>query len=245
MASTPIDNLIYQVRTQLREPIPAFWSDNELVTWMNNGARILYRAIVDLYQDYFNVIDESSCFIEAGQKMIWGIPEDVYKVVMIEPRVLGEQSTTRGLIFKPRGWTDPAFVQARARPARPPQNTVVYYTLMKAGAPVGPPEIRIAPVLTDGVLLTVTYVHAYQPFCTADRNPIPGESDAALVHYTLAHALAKERGETEPDAAQLALFGTERTDILTRLDIRQLQESQVALGMFEGVPDEESGWGDG
>lgn len=234
MASTLISSLINQVRTPLKEPTPDYWSDGEILLHLNNGAKILWRAIVDLYEHHFNTLDDEHFFIQPETGIVWGVPEDVARIVMIEPRVLGANSSTRGLIFEPADWTSDKFIMARARGPVSPSNVTIYYTLMDPGAPVGPPIIRIAPRLSTGVLLSVTYVHTLPPFDEDDRNPIPGESDQALINYAVAQCRAKEREDSMPDPGWMALFATERTDILERIAIRQIQQPDVVMGMFEG-----------
>jgi len=243
MASTTVKSLIDQVRTPLKD-FPAdrldgksYWGDPEILLHLNNGAKILWRAIVDLYDHHFTVVDEENFFIEASTKIIYGVPETVHRITSLEPRVLGESNPNRSLIFKPANWNSDLFTQARAQAATSPTNAVIYYTLMAAGAPVGPPVIRIAPALTSSMLLTCTYVSTIAPFDETDRNPIPGESDQALINYAVAQCRAKEREDSMPDPGWMALFATERTDLLVRLDKRQEQAPDIVEGMFDGTGD--------
>jgi hypothetical protein len=250
MAATLITDLIRQVRTPLKDQAAyivsgdPYWTDQEIVDHFNNGAQILWRAIVDLYDHHFTVVDDGNFFIEAEAGYVYGVPETVHRVTTLEPRVLGEDNPNRSLVFSPADWNSDKFTVARARGPIAPNNAVVYYTLMSAGAPVGPPVIRIAPRLREGMLLSCTYVSTLSPIAlsASARNPIPGASDQALINYAVAQCRAKDNDQQIPDATWMALFATERTDLLAKLDKRQDQQPDVVEGMFEGVGDYDGGF---
>ncbi len=233
MAASLISGLIYTVRSQLKEPIPSFWNDQELLDHLNNGARDLWRMIVDLYEHHFLTVIDTP-YIDAGASVIYQLPEDVHRVVLIEPRVVGTGTANPGLIFKPLPYTDPRFLNARGMAAQDPRDTVCYYTPYGEGGPVNPPTIKIAPTFTSAVNLTLAYNHTLPRFDEDDRNPIPGEADNALVAWCLAFARAKEREDNRPDPGWLAIYQTEKRNLQQQLAPRQSQEPQFVLGMFEG-----------
>ena len=50
--------------------------------------------------------------------------------------------------------------------------------------------------------------------------------------WTVAFARAKEREDRSPDPAWLAIYATEKQNILTRLTPRQTQEPEIVGDMF-------------
>jgi len=232
-----IATLLRAVRSNLKEPIPVFWTDQELLTYMNAGAQDLWRAITDLYEHHFSRVVETP-FIEANTSTVSGVPTDCYKVVLIEPRVIGAASVNPSLIFKPMDWTDPRFQNARAGRAHASRDGIIYYTLFGPGAPEEAPQIRIGPQLSDAVLLSLTYNYTLPWFDETDTNPIPGMADHALIAWTTAYARAKEREDGAPDMVWLNIYGTEKVNLIKQLPPRQVQEPDMVYGMFEG-------WGPG
>jgi hypothetical protein len=225
-----------QTRARLRliETTARFWTDAELLTITNDGIKDLWKGIIDLYQDHFATIDSANVAAAASTAALTGVPTDVFRVIALQPRTLGESSSNKGLIFKPRTLTHPDFVQAEASRAVTPSNTVVYYAVLNAGAPVGAPSIQIAPTLSAAVNLTLKYVPVIADKTAADNNPIPGESDNALVAYTVAFARSKEREDRSPDPEWLSIYATEKRSLLVALTPRSIQEPEYAVGMFEG-----------
>lgn len=237
MASSTIDSLLYSVRANLKEnttvPGAYYWNDAELLDWLNRGAKDLWRAIVDLYEHHFLTISDAP-FIEAGANIISAIPDDVYRIVLIEPRTIGQSSVNPGLVFKPLPYQDPRFLNARACAPISPREAIVYYDQVSEGAPVGPPAIRIGPTLSSSMLLTVAYNHTIGVFDETDTNPIPGESDNALIAWATAFARGKERDDTAPDPAWLKVYASEKANLIKQIGPRQIQEAEFADGMFEG-----------
>lgn len=237
--ATTLSTILANARTTLLESSASFWSDAELLVHANNGIKDLWSSIIDLYQDHIVTIDETNMSIAASTQTITGVPTDLFRVLMIQPRTLGQNSSNPGLIFQPRTLTHRDFVQAQASPAIPPRNTVIYYCVINAGAPVAAPSIRIAPTLTDAVSLSVWYNPTIATKIAADDNPIPGESDKALEHYIVAFARAKEREDRSPDPEHLSIYATEKRKILSALTPRSVQEPEVVEGFWQ---DE---WGSG
>lgn len=140
------------------------------------------------------------------------------------------------MIFVPRDFNSKEFISARAMSSIDPANGgVLYFTLIAAGHPVGAPTVKVSPKLTAALNLRFVYVPGLGTLTAANNNPIPGESDNALIAWTIAYALAKEREDRSPDPNWLAIYATEKQNILTRLTPRQTQEPDIAEGIFEDL----------
>ena len=237
--ATLLSSLITQARRHLNETSAVFWSDQELADIANQGMRDLWRRINDLYQHHFVTFDTTNVSLAANSSSLTGVPTDVHRVVSIEPRTLGSSSTTPSLIFKPADFNDPRFVTARARGPVTPRSTVIFYDVMNAGAPVGAPTIRVAPQVSSAVDLTLVYNHTLATIGTGDDNPIPGESDNALIAWIIAYGRAKEREDRAPDPEWLAVYATDKAALCRELTPRQIQETEVAEGVFGETDDSE------
>lgn len=236
--STPLSSIIADARGVLNATGDNHWTNAELLAHGIKGYRDLWRRINDLYQDYFSIIDSTNVTLAANTSQLSGVPATTYRVVSIEPRVLGASSPNQGLIFEPRPYNHPDMVNARACPAIAPTNQLIFYTLFSQGAPVAAPIIRLAPQVSSAVNLTLVYNTTLAALTESDPNPIPGESDAALMAWIVAYARAKENGGV-PDAGWLQIYGTEKANLVAQLTPRQIQKSQVAEGLFEELWD---GW---
>jgi hypothetical protein len=241
--ATAIASLVTSVRYHLVEPTASFWSDAELVDYMNRGAKDLWRKILGQYQEHFLTVDTTDVTLPAFTETLAGVPDDVFQVVAIEPRVVGPTSPNQGLIFKPRKYTHPDFVQARAGFPIGPQSTIIFYDVSGAGSPVGTPVIRVAPQITVAALLRFTYAPTVPLFAasgsppTVTTNPIPGESDQALIAWTVAYARAKEMpaDQRSPDPAWMAVYATEKENLIAELAPRSIQEEEVVPAMWQDM----------
>lgn len=231
--ATLISALITNARLPLLEGTASFWTDAELLTHANEAIKDLWASIIDLYQDHFVTQDVTHCALAANATTVTGVPADVFRVVMLQPRVLGQSSSTQGLVFKPSTLLDPRFVQAQAQPAITPRADIVYYCVLNAGAPVAAPAIITAPALSAAVNLTLWYIPTIAAKIASDANPIPGESDKAVQEYIIAFARAKEREDRSPDPEHLSIYATEKRKMLTALTPRSVQEPQVVDAMWE------------
>jgi len=229
--ATTLQTIVDISRRHLVETSASFWTDAELVALANRGIRDLWRAINDNYQDYFFTNDATNVSMAASTGTLTGVPTDVGIVRGLEPRVLTDYPD---LIFKPKNYNHPDFIAARARgDIAPSTGGVIWYHPVGAGGPVDAPTIYVAPTLTAAVLMRLIYVPVITEKVAANDNPIPGESDNALVCWTVAYARAKEREDRSPDPEWLVLYGTEKTNILVSLTPRQVDEEEVAEALFE------------
>lgn len=232
--ATPISTLTQNARITLLELSARFWTDAELLTLANEAIKDLWKGIIDLYQDHIVTIDDTNVTLSASSSTLSGVPADVFRVVMIQPRVVGENSAAPSLIFKPRTLTHPDFVQAQAQRAIAPRDGIIYYATINAGAPVGAPSIRVAPQITSAINLSLWYNPTIANKIGADNNPIPGESDKAIQEYIIAFARAKEREDRSPDPEHLSIYATEKRNLLVALTPRSVQEPEVVNGFWEG-----------
>ena len=234
MAATSIASIIKQVRLVLVEERARFWSDPELKDIFILGATDLWGAYLDIHQDhYFRVIEDGSVYQPSGSTTLKGVPEDCFRIMLIEPlqTVAGVNYTT--VQYMPRKYNHPDFVAARMIGSFDPNMAgVIYYDITGEGTPIGAPTVRVAPTLNANQGLRFAY---YPTLTVTDYNPIPGGSDNALKAWTIAYAMAKEnpQGQRIPDAGWLAVYATEKQTLLTRMTPRQEQEPDVVDGLFQ------------
>jgi hypothetical protein len=213
-----------------------FWTEQELFDILVLGCKDLWRAIVDLHQGHFTTIDETNVSATSGSSTLTGVPVDCFRVLMVEPRVLTSSEPFRFLYFKPKQYHSVAFQSARAQSGTITNNqtNVIYYDILNAGSPVAAPSIVIAPTLSSTVLLRLVYVHVLPTLTENSDNPIPGESDNALVNWGVAWARQKEREDRQPDPAALSSYATDKNSLLVGLTPRQEQEEEIVEGLFDG-----------
>ncbi len=228
--------IISRARKTLLETTASFWTDAELLEHFVAGAKDLWGAIADLHQEHHATLDITTMSIAASGITVTGVPADLFRVLLIEPRDLTSAGTGRDIRFIPRDYNSPEFASARGMSAVDPSNgTVIYYTLTGVGAPISAPTIHVGPSVTSALNLRVLYIPtlADSALASGQVNPIPGESDNALYAWIIAYARAKERDDRSPDPNWLAIYATEKQNIITRLTPRQEQEPEYVSGMFE------------
>jgi hypothetical protein len=222
--------IIGQARKTLVEGTAFYWTDAELLIHLNLGIKDLWRAISDNFQDYFFAVSEAVTFA-ANATTLSNVPANVAKVASIEPV---DQEAYPSMKFFPRAFNSADAQTARAQAASDPsQLGPVFYSLTGAGAPVGAPTIYAAPKTSATVSLRMSYTPTTPTIVAADANPVPGESDDALIAWVIAHGLAREREDRKPDPDWIAKYSTEKQNILTFLSPRQNDEPDVAEGVHE------------
>lgn len=221
--------ILVAVRDKLLEQTASFFEDARLLEHVNAAIADLWRAISDNFQDYFFEIDTVS--MAANGTTLSSVPTNLAKVLGIEPADMG---TYGALKFVPRGYNSAEFQSARAQAAiDPASGGIIFYAITGAGGPVGAPTIYVAPKLSSTVSLSLIHTPTLAKIVAGDSNPIPGESDDAIIAYTIAHALAKEQEDKAPHPGWLAKYATEKVNILTFLTPRQEDEPDVAEGVHE------------
>lgn len=230
--STTVAATISQVRDFLLEASPRFWSDAELLAIYQLGVNDLWGAILDLHGDHYFVVDTTNVSLLANASQLSGVPANCFRVLLIEPRDTTSSGPGHDVVFTPRRFNHPLFIDARAQSTLNPGSTgQVFYTVSGVGAPINAPTILTAPTLSADLPLRLVYC----PTITlGTQNPIPGQSDNALKAWTIAYALGKEgtQGSRSPDAGWLAVYATEKQLILTRLTPRQEQETEFVEDFF-------------
>ncbi len=226
-----IQTIVTQTRrAHLQEVVPRFWTDDELLGHARNGTKDLWRRLKDTYQDHFRTIDTTNVSIAAAGTTLTGVPADCSTVLGIKPRT----PSTRPIIFKHRDYLHPDFQAAEAGAAIDVSAPgVIYYDIDGAGAPVAAPTIRIAPSVTSALLVALVYVPTLADVALVDENPIPGESDQALEYWIAAHAIPKQRGESQPDPGFLASYEAEAAKLMTGVTPRDESEPEVVEAFFE------------
>jgi len=212
----------------------AVWTDAELLEIGIRGARDMWRAILDLHQGHFSTIDETNVSLAASTSTLTGVPADTYRILLIEPRDTTSSGSSRDIAFVPRKYSSPEFIAARSMAnVDPSSGQIIFYDVMNVGTPVGTPSVVIAPKLTSTMTLRFVYAPTLAAItATTDNNPIPGESDHAIIAWIVAFAAAKENSRV-PDANWLAVYSTEKQSLLVGLTPRQEQEPKYVEGMFD------------
>ncbi len=187
----------------------AFWADAELLDICLHGVRDLWRAYLDLHEEHFMTIDITNVSMTDAASTLTGVPADVFRVLLIEPRDTTSANAAGEIRFKPAKYNSPEFIRARAR-----GNT-------------------IGSTLT----LRLVYIPTLPTLTATSTNPIPGESDNALKAWIIAHGAAKQRDDNSPDPNWLAIYGTEKQAGLTASTPRQEQEPRYIRGAFEDEDD--------
>lgn len=227
--ATTIDAIVVNARVHLIETSAFFWTDAELVSHAIAGIRDLWRSITDNYQDYFITVDETNVSQAANSGTLTGVPTDVFRVKGIEPRTLSESQ----ILYYPLDYSHADFQRARSSPAQDPSSSTIYYDLHGTAGPVGAPTIRVAPMSTSQILLRLIYIPTLPTLTGASTNPIPAESDNAVMAWTIAYARAKEREDRAPDSEWLAIYATEKAHILQAITPRQDDENEYVEALFE------------
>ncbi len=231
--ATLLSSLETQSRRHLIETSASFWSSDELIDIMNKGIKDLWGAIIDLNQEHFLTVDTTNVSLAADTASLTGVPSDVFRVHLIEPSDTTVSPGQR-ILFVPRDYNSNEFTNARSLTAQDPNGGVrIYYTLTQAGAPVAAPTVLVAPQLTSALALRFVYVPILAAVTSGGNNPIPGEADNALIAWTVAYGRAKEREDRSPDPNWLAVYATEKRNLLVRLTPRQTQEPDVVEGVFD------------
>ena len=229
--ATALSDIETRARRHLNEATASYWSSDELIDHINDGIKDLWKRIVDLHQEHFLTVDITNVSLAASTKTLTGVPADTFRIYNIERRDLTD-SASEGLIFVPKEYNHLDFQWARSLDDQDPAGTVVFYAVHGTGAPTGAPTVRVAPTLNAAVNLALHYIPVQADVAAGGNNPIPGESDAALIAYCVAHARAKEREDRSPDPEWLAEYKTLKDNLLEVLTPRQEQDLETVEPMF-------------
>ncbi len=211
-----------------------FWSDDELFGYAKRGTADLWEAVIDLHHEHFLTLNTTDVSLASGVNQLSGVPIDTFRVYDIQPT----NPTTLGCVFLPRAINSrdfrAALQQGAQAPVSPTLGIVVYFCLTGAGAPNNTPIVRTAPSLAAAVAVNFWYIPTLGlPQYNLDTaNPIPGESDQALIDWIIAYMRAKERPDRTPDPAWIALYASEKQNLMASLTPRQESEPEYVEGIF-------------
>ncbi len=228
-----------------------FWTEDELHQHAVNGCKDMWKAIVDLHQGHFVRFVDSTNYASLGYSAqptypvgtsgnmtaFTNIPADCFRVMNIEP----ENLTNNGNVvryFKPKQMSSQDFQSARAMTTQDSSSYLtIYYDILNAGSPVGAPTLVGAPPVSSAIPLRLMFVYTLPTLLDTDNNPIPGESDNAIIAWIVAYAKAKEQDTVNrvPDPGWLAVYNTEKQGLLVALTPRQEQEEETVEGLFENA----------
>lgn len=235
--ATLISSIITDTRIELKETVAKFWTDAELLAHFKKGVNDLWGAIIDLNQEHWLTVDITNVSLDADQTQLTGVPSDCFRVHLIEPRDTTSSGAGQDVLFYPRQYKSAEMRNARQLGSQDPTvGLSVFYTLSAAGSPVTAPVVLTAPKLSSQVLLRFVYAPGPNSaaLTTASNNPVAGESDNALMAWVIAYARAKEREDRSPDPNWLAIYATEKQNLLVRMAPRQDQEPEVVDDLFAG-----------
>lgn len=244
MAGTPYSALIRAARFHINAArgseatykADQFWSDDELLDIARRGTTDLWAAYVDLHEEHFLTVDVTNVTLDASATSLSGIPADTFRVYLIEPRDISQSGTTRDLAFIPRDYNHPEFINARSWAGQTPSGGLnIFYALAGAGAPNGAPTIYIAPTITAAIDLRFVYIPTLgvAQYTLNTFNPIPGESDHAVIAWIVAYAMGKESADKMPNPGWLSVYATEKQSLLMRSVPRQEQDPIYVDGLFD------------
>ena len=244
MPATPYSGLIRAARYHLKAArgseatykIDKFWSDEELLNIATRGTTDLWAKLIDLHEEHFLTNDGTNVSLAASTSTLTGVPTDTFRIYLIEPRNITSTGTARDVSFVPRDYNHMEFINARAWGDQTPSGGItIFYAMSGAGAPNAAPTVTIAPTITSAIDLRFVYIPTLgvQNYTTASTNPIPGESDHAIIAWIVAYAMAKESADKRPDPGWLAVYATEAQSLMMRSVPRQEQEPVVVDGLFD------------
>ena len=244
MAGTPYSGLIQAARFHLNAArgsgstykTDKFWSDDELLDIARRGTTDLWAALIDLHEEHFLTNDATNVSLAASTSTLTGVPSDCFRIYLIEPRDITSAGTARDVAFVPRDYNHAEFINARAMGDQTPAGGLnIFYAMSGAGAPNAAPTVTVAPTLASAIDLRFVYIPVLgiHNYTTSSNNPIPGESDHAVIAWIVAYARAKEKEDKLPDAGWLAVYATEKQSLMMRMTPRQEQEPIVVDGLFD------------
>ena len=234
MAST-FAELQASLRESLNEDTASFWSSTEIHDILVNGAKDLWRDVADLKQEHYLRVNNTDVYLPSGAGELAGIPQDVHKVYLIEPRDVSSDTGHSSVVFTPRDYNHDDFRAARTAGTAYPPYGEFFYAITGAGSPTDTVRIRVAPSTSADLNVSFAYVPTLDPMYSESIVPIPGEANNALIAWGMAFARAKEREDRMPDPGWLAIYKTEKEHLLQSLGLRQYQEPTITDGIFQAL----------
>lgn len=228
--ATLLSAIVVIARDRLNEPVPRFWSNAELLRYANRGIRDMHRQLGATHQNYFHEISTLVTHPASGTQLT-GVPSNVTVIHGLEPSDLAANSS---LFYRRADYNSADFQAARSVAAQDvAQGGVILYAPTSAGGPVAAPVIYVAPLISAARTLRLTFMPTVGAELVAtDPNPIPGESDNALVHWIVSYARGRQTGKQQPDDVELTLYQRELDRIMQAITPRDDSEPEVVEAMF-------------
>jgi hypothetical protein len=233
--ATTLQTIITMTRDALNEAVPRYWSDAELLRYMNRGIRDAWRQISMVNQNYqFSL--STSVTMAADADTLSSVPADLAIVLNLEA---ADMVANPIHFFGVSDYANADFQSARRQSqggqaidsAAPGK---VFFCVVGAGAPVAAPTIYVAPRINAAITLALAYRPTIGAELTATGNvPLPGELDQALVHWTAAYAVGRQRGDAGPDTTHLGLYQGEMNKLIASIDPRDESGDETVVAMFE------------
>lgn len=253
---TALRTIVNRTRTTILAPLvqtgavapDTFWTDAEFLAHLVAGCTDLWRAILDLQQDHFVRIN-TTLVLPAGATALAGVPPDCFRILHLRPRDRTD-STGRAISFRRARLTSIDFTNALDAAALDVSSGGrIFYALINAGSPVDTPEIHVAPSITSDLPIRLVYVPTLPALTLDSVNPIPGESDNALMAWCAAYALGKQNpdGTLTPDPTWLGVYSTEKESIKIVVEPRDTSSPSIIRGALDeitgpGLSGDGTGW---
>lgn len=187
-----IKQVVEQARADLQDASKRYWSDQELVDYVNDGRRVLYAAKFDVYE-----ATEDVTLVEGAHQTLpngsSALLRPIANVTAISKRAIttvDEQLLSRA---RPR-WRSQA-----------PSDEIVHVMYRE----LEPRKYEVYPPAKAGTQITISYAKPPVDFVVADLTApsvaltAEAELAGALIDYVMHRALAKQ-ADTSPDAGQMS-----------------------------------------
>jgi hypothetical protein len=112
--ATTLGTIRTRVRTFIREGSASFWTDAELLEHLDAGVRDLWGSVTQLNLEHFFTVDATNVSMAASTATLTGVPADVLRVHLIEPRDTTSTGNGRFTHFIPRDYNHPDSIAARS-----------------------------------------------------------------------------------------------------------------------------------
>ena len=228
---TTLQTILTDSRAAINAQTDPFWSDPEILRYINRGIADVRRSINQTHQDYHFELD-ATVEHQPGVDTLVNVPVNcgvIYGLEVLDP-------TTHALVYVRRPWGSTEFHAARRPTAQvdPLTGGIVYYTPTGVGAPAAAPVIRVAPVVSAVVPLRLSYQPV--PDITLGLNdivPLPGNADEALIQWTTAFMVGRQRPDQQPDQTRMGLYNVEVQKILVASAPRDESDTETVEPLFE------------
>jgi hypothetical protein len=227
---TTLQTILTDARAAINAQSDPFWSDPEILRYINRGIADVRRSINQTHQDYHFELDVTVEH-QPGVDTLVNVPADcgvIYGLEVVD-------RAAHPLLYVRKDWQHASFQDARQRSGLDPlTGGIIYYTATGVGAPLAAPTIRVAPPVSAVVTLRLTYQPV--PDITlglSDNVPLPANADEALIQWTVAYMVGRQRPDQQPDATRMGLYNVEVQKIMVAIAPRDESETRTVEPLFE------------